>query len=59
MRFDILTIFPQLLNSPLQEGIIRRAVADLAAGEADEAAARQAVAHGRWRQERLVSRSMI
>jgi tRNA (guanine37-N1)-methyltransferase len=27
MRFDILTIFPQLLNSPLQEGIIRRAVA--------------------------------
>lgn len=26
MRFDILTIFPQLLNSPLQEGIIRRAV---------------------------------
>ena len=27
MRFDILTIFPQLLASPLQEGIIRRAVA--------------------------------
>lgn len=27
MRFDILTIFPQLLKSPLQEGIIRRAVA--------------------------------
>jgi tRNA (guanine37-N1)-methyltransferase len=27
MRFDILTIFPQLLGSPLQEGIIRRAVA--------------------------------
>ena len=27
MRFDILTIFPQLLDSPLQEGIIRRAVA--------------------------------
>ena len=27
MRFDILTIFPQLLESPLQEGIIRRAVA--------------------------------
>lgn len=27
MRFDILTIFPQLLNSPLQEAIIRRAVA--------------------------------
>ena len=27
MRFDILTIFPQLLNSPLQEGIIRRAAA--------------------------------
>jgi tRNA (guanine37-N1)-methyltransferase len=26
MRFDILTIFPQLLDSPLQEGIIRRAV---------------------------------
>lgn len=26
MRFDILTIFPQLLSSPLQEGIIRRAV---------------------------------
>ena len=30
MRFDILTIFPQLLDSPLQEGIIRRA---LQAGE--------------------------
>ena len=27
MRFDILTIFPQLLDSPLQEGIIRRAAA--------------------------------
>jgi len=27
MRFDILTIFPELLNSPLQEGIIRRAIA--------------------------------
>jgi len=27
MQFDILTIFPQLLESPLQEGIIRRAVA--------------------------------
>ena len=27
MRFDILTIFPQLLDSPMQEGIIRRAVA--------------------------------
>jgi tRNA (guanine37-N1)-methyltransferase len=27
MRFDILTIFPQLLDSPLEEGIIRRAVA--------------------------------
>lgn len=26
MRFDILTIFPQLLDSPLQEGIIRRAL---------------------------------
>lgn len=25
MRFDILTIFPELLESPLQEGIIRRA----------------------------------
>jgi len=25
MRFDILTIFPQLLDSPLDEGIIRRA----------------------------------
>jgi tRNA (guanine37-N1)-methyltransferase len=25
MRFDILTIFPQLLDSPLEEGIIRRA----------------------------------
>ncbi len=28
MRFDILTIFPFLLNSPLQEGIIRRALED-------------------------------
>ncbi len=28
MRFDILTIFPQLLASPLQEGIIRRALQD-------------------------------
>lgn len=28
MRFDILTIFPQLLESPLQEGIIRCAVRD-------------------------------
>lgn len=27
MQFDILTIFPQLLESPLGEGIIRRAVA--------------------------------
>ncbi len=27
MRFDILTIFPDLLQSPLQEGIIRRAQA--------------------------------
>ena len=27
MRFDILTIFPQLLDSPLEEGIIRRAAA--------------------------------
>ena len=26
MRFDILTIFPDLLKSPLEEGIIRRAV---------------------------------
>lgn len=26
MRFDILTIFPDLLESPLQEGIIRRAL---------------------------------
>lgn len=26
MRFDILTIFPQLLESPLKEGIIRRAL---------------------------------
>lgn len=26
MRFDILTIFPDLLKSPLQEGIIRRAL---------------------------------
>lgn len=28
MRFDILTIFPDLLESPLKEGIIRRAVQD-------------------------------
>lgn len=28
MRFDILTIFPDLLESPLQEGIIRRAIQD-------------------------------
>ncbi len=28
MRFDILTIFPELLLSPLQEGIIRRAIRD-------------------------------
>jgi tRNA (guanine37-N1)-methyltransferase len=28
MRFDILTIFPQMLVSPLQEGIIRRALRD-------------------------------
>ncbi|MCK4839804.1 MAG: tRNA (guanosine(37)-N1)-methyltransferase TrmD [Desulfobulbaceae bacterium] len=28
MRFDILTIFPDLLTSPLQEGIIRRARQD-------------------------------
>jgi tRNA (guanine37-N1)-methyltransferase len=28
MRFDILTIFPDLLTSPLQEGIIRRAIQD-------------------------------
>jgi tRNA (guanine37-N1)-methyltransferase len=28
MRFDILTIFPELLSSPLQEGIIRRAIQD-------------------------------
>ena len=27
MRFDILTIFPQLLESPLKEGIIRRSLA--------------------------------
>ncbi|MCF6291394.1 MAG: tRNA (guanosine(37)-N1)-methyltransferase TrmD [Desulfobacterales bacterium] len=27
MRFDILTIFPQLLESPLREGIIRRSLA--------------------------------
>ena len=27
MRFDVLTIFPDLLESPLQEGIIRRALA--------------------------------
>jgi tRNA (guanine37-N1)-methyltransferase len=26
MRFDILTIFPELLDSPLKEGIIRRAI---------------------------------
>ncbi|MDH3348270.1 MAG: tRNA (guanosine(37)-N1)-methyltransferase TrmD, partial [Desulfobulbaceae bacterium] len=25
MRFDVLTIFPELLSSPLKEGIIRRA----------------------------------
>ncbi len=28
MRFDILTIFPDLLESPLKEGIIRRAIQD-------------------------------
>jgi len=28
MRFDVLTIFPDLLESPLREGIIRRAIAD-------------------------------
>lgn len=28
MKFDILTIFPDLLTSPLQEGIIRRAITD-------------------------------
>jgi tRNA (guanine37-N1)-methyltransferase len=28
MRFDILTIFPDLLASPLREGIIRRAIQD-------------------------------
>ena len=28
MRFDVLTIFPDLLSSPLQEGIIRRAIND-------------------------------
>lgn len=28
MRFDILTIFPQLVSSPLEEGIIRRAIRD-------------------------------
>lgn len=28
MRFDILTIFPPLLESPLQEGIVRRAIQD-------------------------------
>jgi len=28
MRFDVLTIFPDLLTSPLGEGIIRRAIAD-------------------------------
>jgi tRNA (guanine37-N1)-methyltransferase len=28
VRFDILTIFPQMLDSPLQEGIIRRALRD-------------------------------
>jgi len=27
MRFDVLTIFPKLLSSPLEEGIIRRALA--------------------------------
>lgn len=26
MRFDVLTIFPELLKSPLEEGIIRRAI---------------------------------
>ncbi len=28
MRFDVLTIFPDLLESPLHEGIIRRAIQD-------------------------------
>lgn len=28
MRFDILTIFPEFLASPLQEGVIRRAIKD-------------------------------
>lgn len=28
MRFDVLTIFPDLLTSPLGEGIIRRAITD-------------------------------
>ena len=28
MRFDILTIFPNLLDSPLKDGIIRRAIRD-------------------------------
>ena len=28
MRFDVLTIFPDLLDSPLGEGIIRRAIVD-------------------------------
>ncbi len=28
MRFDVLTIFPDLLTSPLAEGIIRRAITD-------------------------------
>lgn len=28
MRFDILTIFPDLLDSPLREGIIKRAIRD-------------------------------
>ncbi|HHD63544.1 MAG TPA: tRNA (guanosine(37)-N1)-methyltransferase TrmD, partial [Desulfobulbaceae bacterium] len=27
MRFDVLTIFPELFASPLQEGILRRALA--------------------------------
>ena len=27
MRFDVLTIFPDLLSSPLQEGIIQKALA--------------------------------
>jgi tRNA (guanine37-N1)-methyltransferase len=28
LRFDVLTIFPDLLTSPLEEGIIRRARQD-------------------------------